>query len=96
MANTTGKKFGGRKKGTPNADNRQIKEFLTDLINDNRETIISDLEALEPKDRITILEKFMSYCVAKQKAVEQTINFDSLSENELNTIIDELSKNIES
>ena len=95
MANTTGKKFGGRKAGTPNADNRQIKEFLTDLINDNRETIISDLETLEPKDRIAILEKFMGYCVAKQKAVEQTISFESLNETELNIIIDELTKNIE-
>lgn len=95
MANTTGKKFGGRKAGTPNADNRQIKEFLTDLINDNRETIISDLETLESKDRIAILEKFMSYVVPKQKSIEANVSFDSLSESELNTIIDELTKNIE-
>ena len=32
--NTTGKKFGGRQKGTPNKLNSKIKDKLSDIISD--------------------------------------------------------------
>ncbi len=95
MANNTGKKFGGRKLGTPNKQNKEIKQWLQELIDNNRQTIEDDLKNLESKDRIVIIEKLMSYVVPKQKAIEAKINYDSLSEDHLNMIIDELSKNIE-
>ena len=40
--NTTGKKFGGRQKGTPNKLNKEIKDKLSNIINEAIDSI--DLE----------------------------------------------------
>ena len=45
-------KTGGRKAGTPNKITGTLKEFLSDLIDDNREQIKQDLESLSAKDRL--------------------------------------------
>ena len=44
MANTTGKKFGGRQKGTPNRLTKELRAVLKDLIHEELETDdISDI-----------------------------------------------------
>lgn len=72
-------KTGGRKVGTPNKITGTIKEFLSDLIDSNREQIISDLKILSPRERLQIIEKFLQYVIPKQKEIElngQTNNSD--------------------
>lgn len=60
-------RMGGRAKGTPNKVSGTVKEWLTDLIDSNRNQIITDLKQLEPRERLAILEKFMQYIVPKPK-----------------------------
>ena len=50
----------GRPKGSPNKVTSDVKAFITDIIESNRETIVSDLQALEPYQRLTILERLMT------------------------------------
>ena len=59
-------KTGGRSAGTPNRVTGTLKEFVADLIDQNREQIEKDLKRLEPKDRLTILERLMGYVIPKQ------------------------------
>lgn len=59
-------KTGGRQAGTPNKVSSKLKDFLTDVLDENREQIRKDLKSLEPKDRLTILEKFMQYVTPKK------------------------------
>lgn len=60
-------RMGGRAKGTPNKVTGTVKEWLTDLIDRNRGQIEADLQQLEPKERLAMLEKFMQYIVPKPK-----------------------------
>ena len=60
-------RIGGRKKGTPNKVTGTVKEWLSDLIDNNRGQIERDLQALEPRERLAMLEKFMQYIVPKPK-----------------------------
>ena len=66
--NNDGKgRMGGRQKGTPNKVTGTVKEWLADLIDKNRGQIEADLQQLEPKERLAMLEKFMQYIVPKPK-----------------------------
>lgn len=60
----------GRPKGVPNKISSDIKNFLKEVIVMNMSKIKKDIKELEPKDRLMILEKFMSYIIPKQKAVD--------------------------
>ncbi len=45
-------KFGGRAKGTPNKAKVELRQRFTSLLESNFDTIQSDLNTLEPKERI--------------------------------------------
>jgi hypothetical protein len=64
-------KTGGRKKGTPNKVSADLRGWINALIESNREQLEADLKALEPKDRIIILEKLMQYVIPKQQSVRE-------------------------
>ena len=50
-------KTGGRIKGTPNKVTNDLRTWVNDLLNDNRQQIIKDLKMLEPQQRVMIFEK---------------------------------------
>lgn len=62
-------KTGGRTKGTPNKVTTTLKEFVTNLINQNRRQMKRDLKSLSPKDRLYILDKLMQYVLPKNQSV---------------------------
>ncbi|HPQ79426.1 MAG TPA: hypothetical protein PLG47_03180 [Candidatus Dojkabacteria bacterium] len=96
MSRTKGcKKTGGRMKGTPNKVTGNIKVWLTEVIDNNRKQIIRDLKALEPKERLQMIEKFMQYTVPKMQSVQAEIDFDSLSEEQVDNIIKAITKEAE-
>ena len=73
--NTTGKKFGGRQKGTPNKLSNKIKEKLSKLID---EVIASfDIEDMTMAERLKLIQLAMPYVLTKpqQEEVEQQQNF---------------------
>ena len=52
---------GGRPKGVPNKATGSLREFINELVNENREQVKEDFKALEPKDRIAMFEKLLRY-----------------------------------
>ncbi len=88
------KKTGGRKKGTPNKTTSTVRSWLNNLIDSNREQIEKDLKELEPKERLQMLEKFLQYTTPKMSNVQQNIDFNNLSEENLDLIINELTKDL--
>ncbi|MEP0131906.1 MAG: hypothetical protein ABJJ25_00890 [Eudoraea sp.] len=69
MANTTGKKFGGRKKGSPNRLTKEVRLLLKDLVFSELESLQQQLDNLENKDRIEILLKLLPYVLPKVNSV---------------------------
>jgi hypothetical protein len=72
MANTTGKKFGGRSKGTPNKTTGEIRNEFQLLISNNIEVLQKDIEALEPKERIKTIIELSKFVLPTLKAIEVT------------------------
>lgn len=49
---------------------------------------------MDPKDRLLILEKLMQYVIPKQQAVQTSIDYSRITDEQLNIIINRLSKEI--
>ena len=85
----------GRPKGTPNKITQDMRQWLSTVIDKNRRQIERDLKALEPKERLQMLEKLMQYVIPKQQAVKAEVDFATLTDDQLNTIVNQLTKDID-
>jgi hypothetical protein len=74
MANTTGKKHGGREKGTPNKLTKELRYVLKDLIYNELESLDEKLEELETKERIELIIKLLPYTLPKLQNISHTTN----------------------
>lgn len=76
----------GRKPGTPNRTTAQRQEVIARIIDEYQASgkMMKDLDALEPKDRLIIIEKLTQYILPKRQAVDGNMsisnNTDSLSD----------------
>lgn len=80
-----GQKTGGRTPGTPNKATTLLKERISSLINTQFDTILKDLDALEPKDRVAAFLKFLEYILPKQR--EQKIDLSTLSDEQIDDLL---------
>ena len=74
MANTSGNKYGGRQKGTPNRITKELRTLLKDILYQELEQVQERLELLEPKERIELLIKLMPYALPKITSISHTTN----------------------
>ena len=81
--NTTGKKFGGRNKGTPNKLTAEVKEKIKHLLDGAIDSI--DLNECTIAERIRLIEIGLRYTLPTMKQVEkypetkyQSIDFKNL------------------
>ena len=81
--NTTGKKFGGRKKGTPNKLTAEVKEKVQSLLDGAIDSI--DLSECTTAERIRLIEIGLRYTLPTMKQIEkypekeyQSIDFKNL------------------
>jgi hypothetical protein len=74
MANTTGNKYGGRQKGTPNRITKELRSLLKDVMYDEIGALQECLDALNPKERVELLIKLMPYALPKVTSVSHTTN----------------------
>ena len=72
--NTKGKKFGGRKKGTPNKMTKEFTSTLIDVLFHEIEEIEDRLDLLDPKDRLELLIKLMPYALPKVTSISHKTN----------------------
>jgi hypothetical protein len=74
MANTTGNKYGGRQKGTPNKLTKELRSVLKDILYQELEQIQERLDALKPRERVELLIKLMPYVLPKVTSISHTTN----------------------
>ena len=76
-------KTGGRKQGTPNKINNDIKEVINEFISNNISDIQNVYSGLEPKEKMQYLIKLLDYSIPKLKAIEVE-NTSSINNNIIN------------
>jgi hypothetical protein len=84
----------GRPRGKPNKVTSDLRAWINELLNDNRQQIAKDIQLLEPHQRVMFFEKLLGYAVPKMQSVEAKIDLNRLSDEQLDLIINELNKNL--
>jgi hypothetical protein len=77
-------KTGGRKPGSRNRTSEEIRQALLKLLDDNLETLQTDIKGLEGKDRVSLLISLAKHCTPP------ALNPEKLTEEQLEQIIDYL------
>lgn len=99
MANTTGKKFGGRKKGTPNKTTKEIRNAFQLIIDNNLNNIdkwLNKIAETNPEKAITIILNISEYVLPKLNKVEIEKNAKDDYENMTDEELDAELKKLES
>ena len=66
----------GRKVGTANKATTDLRQWISNFIDDNRPQIQKDWQALDPKDRIVLFEKLLKYALPTLQAVQMDLSTD--------------------
>ena len=85
--NTTGNKYGGRTKGTPNKLTSKIKDKLSCIISEAIDTL--DLETMTKAERLKLIQLGLPYIVTKPQIEEPQLEEQKFQIE----IIDRLGKN---
>ena len=80
----------GRPKGIPNKVTTDLREWITNFLENNREQIQQDWKGLEPKDRIVLFEKLLKYALPTLQATSLITDFERLTDEQLDDVIESL------
>lgn len=80
----------GRPKGAINKSTIEMRQWIKNLLDDNREQLIQDFKKLDPADRWRVAEKLIQYVTPKMQAVEAAIDINALTDDQINAVVNEL------
>ncbi len=80
----------GRPIGSQNKAAGQLRNVITDFLEQRFEQVIEDFEQLEPKDRIKVFTDLLQYSVPKLQAVSNLIEFEKMTDEQLDGVIKQL------
>ncbi len=74
-----GKKTGGRVAGTPNKTSAVVRAAIAKMLDEyfNSDTFKKDIADLDPKDRVTAMEKFAAYVAPKLQSTSLDVATES-------------------
>ena len=87
-------RMGGRGPGVPNRVTSSVRTWLNEFVNNNRELIESDFKKMQPKDRVQVFERLLQYVLPKHAAVEAQIDFNTLTEAQIDDIISSINETL--
>ena len=67
--NNTGKKFGGRSKGTLNKSTAETKTLLHNIVGNQLDEVENLLSTLEPKEKLDAIIKLLRYVLPLQSEI---------------------------
>jgi hypothetical protein len=82
----------GRPKGSRNKAGEGLRNLISDFLEQRFEQVIQDFEQLEPKDRIKVFTDLLQYSVPKLQAVSNSIDFEKMTDEQLDIIINQLTQ----
>ena len=80
----------GRPPGKPNKITTELRTRIKSFLDDNFETVKKDWKKLDPKDRILLYEKMLSFALPRMKESDIKLNLDEMTDDQLSRIIDKI------
>ena len=91
--NTTGKKYGGRTKGTPNKLSAEIKESLSLLISEAVSSL--DINSMSKSEKLKLIQLGLPYVVTKPQ-IEEVVEEQKFTVEIIDRLTDYSDKEIDS
>jgi hypothetical protein len=88
-------KTGGRKPGSVNKTGATLREKITTWLEDNFESNINDIKALSPDLRVKAYRELLKFGLPELSNVSSTIDFENMTDGQLQQIVDTLIKKAE-
>ena len=82
----------GKPKGAKNKVTLQLRELITQFLEERFETIVIDFKKLEPKERVKFYCDLLQFGLPKLQSVSTEIDFEKLTDEQLDEIIERLKK----
>lgn len=76
----------GREKGTPNKVTAAMRQRIAEFLSDEWGQVMTDFQQLEPKDRVTLFERLLQYCVPRMQSTEIDL-LERLTDEQIDQII---------
>ena len=90
----------GRPAGSKNKATGQLRNVITDFLENRFEGIVNDFESLEPKDRIKVFTDLLQYGLPKLQAVNVTNDIEkqleALNDEQLEHLMNQILSNYSS
>jgi len=80
----------GRPKGSKNKVTANLRNWVQSVVIDNRQQFTTDLQLLEPYERVKLITQLLGYVLPRLQAVETAVNFNDLTDEQINIIVDRL------
>jgi hypothetical protein len=81
---------GGRPKGSGNRVTSKLRETITAFLDEKFEKVKEDFDKLKPGERIRMYIELLQFGVPKLQSVHMETDFDNLTDEQLDRIIEEL------
>ena len=65
-------RLGGREKGSPNKITGSIKDWISSIVDDNKDTFEADIKALDSSERVRVISNLLQYVTPKMQSVSPT------------------------
>jgi hypothetical protein len=82
----------GRPKGASNKVTKPLRQIISDFLSANFETIQTDFKKLPPRDRAKVYSDLLQYGIPKLSSSSMEIDFNKFSDDQLDEIIDKITK----
>ena len=80
----------GKPKGTVNKTTTDLRKKINNFIEGQWDQLQKDWKLLEPKDRVALFEKLLKYSLPTLQATSMDVNFEKMTEEQLDEIINRL------
>lgn len=87
-----GQKTGGRKKGSFNKVNNELRDKISEFLDGHFDNVIEafNSDQLQPRDKIKLYCELLQYGLPKLQAVNNTIDFENMTDEQLDKLINHL------
>ena len=82
----------GKPPGAKNKINAELRVMINNFLNDEFETIKEDFKKLDPKDKLKFYTDLLNYGLPKLQATSLELDFEKMTESDLDLIIEGLIK----
>lgn len=79
-------RIGGRVKGTPNKKTKEVRAFISDLLQEKMDDIKTAFDQLEAKDKVAAFTQLVKYVIPSL----QSVDIDAVVEKKGDSIEDKL------